>query len=65
MFVIGKNIRAGLNGKRPSLTNLDGNGDLVFTTDFRSVYATLLERWLAADSATILGRKFPTLSIFG
>jgi uncharacterized protein (DUF1501 family) len=62
MFVLGGAIKAGLFGKYPSLTDLD-HGDLKFNTDFRSVYGTVLDRWLKAPSESVLGRKFPTLSI--
>ncbi len=53
----------GLHGAPPSLTDLDANGDLKFATDFRSVYATLLERWLGFDSEPVLGSKFEPLSV--
>jgi uncharacterized protein (DUF1501 family) len=62
MFVLGGTVKAGLFGRYPSLTDLD-HGDLKFNTDFRSVYGTVLERWLKAPSETVLGRKFPTLGI--
>jgi len=62
MFVLGGAVKAGLFGKYPSLTDLD-HGDLKFNTDFRSVYGTVLERWLKAPSDLVLGRKFPALSI--
>jgi len=62
MFVIGGAVKAGLFGKYPSLTDLD-HGDLKFNTDFRGVYATVLDRWLKAPSQVVLGRKFPTLGI--
>ncbi len=62
MFVFGGAAKAGLFGKYPSLTDLD-HGDLKFNTDFRSVYGTVLDRWLKAPSETVLGRKFPVLGI--
>jgi uncharacterized protein (DUF1501 family) len=62
MFVLGGAVKAGLFGKYPSLTELD-RGDLKFNTDFRSVYGTVLDRWLKAPSQTVLGRKFPALGI--
>jgi uncharacterized protein (DUF1501 family) len=62
MFVLGGAVKAGLFGKHPSLTDLD-RGDLKFNTDFRSVYGTVLDKWLKAPSETVLGRKFPTLGI--
>ncbi len=62
MFVLGGAVKAGSFGKYPSLTDLD-HGDLKFNTDFRSVYGTVLDRWLKAPSQTVLGRKFPALEI--
>ncbi|HST29947.1 MAG TPA: DUF1501 domain-containing protein [Chthoniobacterales bacterium] len=62
MFLLGGAAKAGLFGQYPSLTDLD-RGDLKFNTDFRSVYGTLLDRWLKAPSQTVLGRKFPVLGI--
>jgi len=62
MFVLGGAVKAGLFGKYPSLTDLD-RGDLKFNTDFRSVYGTVLDKWLKAPSEMVLGRKFPVLGI--
>jgi uncharacterized protein (DUF1501 family) len=56
VFVIGAPVRGGFYGEQPSLTNLD-DGDLKATTDFRSVYAELLHKVLAADPTQILGAK--------
>jgi uncharacterized protein (DUF1501 family) len=60
MFFISNALNGGFYGEPPSLTNLD-NDNLRFTTDFRSVYATVLEKWLEAPSAEILGDRFDTL----
>ncbi|GAB3869355.1 DUF1501 domain-containing protein [Dactylosporangium cerinum] len=62
MFLLGSPVRGGLYGEQPSLSDLD-NGDLKFTTDFRSVYATLLRDVLDADPQQVLGydRTFPGL----
>lgn len=62
MFVLGGRVKPGLFGKQPSLTDLD-HGDLKFNTDFRSVYATVLDSWLNTPSHIVLGRKFPSLAI--
>ena len=62
MFVVGGAVKPGLFGKYPSLTDLD-HGDLKFNTDFRNVYATVLERWLKAPSQVVLGRKFSNLPL--
>ncbi len=63
MFLFGASIKPGLVGQHPSLTQLD-HGDLIYNTDFRSVYATLLQDWLDAPSKPILGQQFKTLSLF-
>ena len=52
----------GFFGEPPSLSNLD-NGNLRYTTDFRSVYATILEKWLQAPADQILGAHFDQLNI--
>ena len=49
MFVLGGGVRPGMFGKYPSLTQLY-EGDLMYNVDFRSVYATALERWLRVPS---------------
>ena len=46
MFVAGKKVKGGHYGALPSLTKLDAGDNLVFTTDFRRVYATMAEGWL-------------------
>ena len=63
MFLLGGGVRPGVYGTYPSLTGLTEGGDLKFSTDFRSVYATALERWLKVPSANVLGRRFPTLPV--
>jgi uncharacterized protein (DUF1501 family) len=62
MFVFGSGVKAGVVGKHPSLSDLD-QGDLRFTTDFRSVYATVLQSWLDAPVKPILGGDFKTLPL--
>jgi uncharacterized protein (DUF1501 family) len=63
MFILGTPVTGGFYGERPDLGNLD-NGNLRFTTDFRTVYATILEQWLGAPAEAILGgHRFDTLPI--
>lgn len=57
MFLLGGGVSGGLYGKPVSLTDLD-NGNLKFTTDFRSVYATVLDRWVGVPADEILGAHF-------
>lgn len=65
MFVLGDPVRGGLYGDPPSLRDLDDNGDLIYTVDFRQVYATLLEDWLEADARAILEGNFSKLGFLG
>ncbi len=58
MFVLGNSVNKGIFGESPSLSSLDQNGNLKYTVDFRSVYATLLDRWMGASSHDILGGSF-------
>jgi len=60
LFVMGGQVKGGFYGEAVSLTNLD-DGNLRFTTDFRSVYATVLEKWLGASSTDVLGKRFDTM----
>jgi uncharacterized protein (DUF1501 family) len=61
MFVVGGKVRGGFYGRAPSLSALD-DGNLKYTTDFRRVYATILEKWLGADPAAVLNGTFDTLA---
>jgi uncharacterized protein (DUF1501 family) len=64
LFVAGGRVKGGVLGAYPSLAPKDlHDGDLKFSIDFRSVYATLLEDWLGTASVPILGRKFPKLRL--
>lgn len=52
-FLSGPNLGVSMLGERPNLSDLD-DGDIKFHTDFRCVYATLLEDWLGIPSKNIL-----------
>jgi uncharacterized protein (DUF1501 family) len=62
MFVLGEPIKGGLYGAHPSLEKL-GDGDLIFTTDFRQVYAGLLENFLGCPAKKVLGQEFAPLPL--
>ncbi|MGF1656025.1 MAG: DUF1501 domain-containing protein [Verrucomicrobiales bacterium] len=62
LFVAGGRVQPGLIGKHPDLEELH-RGDLQFSTDFRSIYATILDQWLGANSSSILDQTFPHLPI--
>jgi uncharacterized protein (DUF1501 family) len=65
MMAIGGGVRGGIYGTAPDLNPVPGNptlensgGDVTFETDFRSVYARVLDGWLGASSTAILGGDF-------
>jgi uncharacterized protein (DUF1501 family) len=61
VFFAGRDLPS-IVGEHPSLTKLV-DGDMEFRIDFRSVYATVLERWLDLDSQAILGDEFPQIKL--
>ena len=65
MMLLGGLVRGGIYGTAPNLNTdpanptLENNaGDVRFETDFRSVYAKILDNWLGANSAQILGADY-------
>jgi len=66
MMALGGGVRGGIYGTAPNLNNIDtrnptlenAGGDVKFETDFRSVYAKVLESWLGVPSTAILGGDF-------
>jgi uncharacterized protein (DUF1501 family) len=61
VFVLGKKLKTpGFVNGVPDLKSLD-EGDLIYQIDFRSVYATLLSRWMDADPTKVLHEDFPLL----
>lgn len=55
-FISGGLKKKGILNSLPDLENLN-EGDLIYTEDFRKVYATVLKNWLQADSSKVLGWK--------
>jgi uncharacterized protein (DUF1501 family) len=60
VVLCGGRVKGGLVGDHPSLSDLD-DGDLKFHTDFRQVYATVLQRWLNSPSESLLGGRYEML----
>lgn len=63
-FLFGPGVKPGFHGKHPSLKPddlLPTGTAMKFATDFRSVYATVLEKWLRIESEPALGQKWPLL----
>ncbi|MEP6673802.1 MAG: DUF1501 domain-containing protein [Ferruginibacter sp.] len=62
MFFIGGGLKQkGILNDMPDLVNLD-EGDVKYKVDFKSVYATVLNKWLGADDQLILGKKYEQLN---
>lgn len=62
-LLLGARVKGGLYGSAPALEELDGDGNLVFTTDFRSVYATVIEDWFGVPQREVLEQEFPRLPV--
>lgn len=64
---IGNSIKGGLYGAYPNLANLDNNANMRYSSesDFRSMYATILDRWLGqatTSTNTLLGSNYPRMN---
>ena len=58
-FALGGAVQGGQYGQYPSLREADlSEGDLAYTTDFRSTYATILDRWLGLDPDSVVHGQF-------
>jgi len=65
MFVVGTPVKGGHYGQPPSLTQLDAGDNLVYTTDFRRVYASVIEGWLGfSRAAELLRGRFEPFPMF-
>ena len=65
MFVAGKPVKGGHYGERPSLTELDEGDNLIYTKDFRRVYASVIQGWLGhPNPAEVLKGDFAPFDMF-
>jgi uncharacterized protein (DUF1501 family) len=62
-FALGGRVRGGIYGAMPDLSRLGGDGNVAHTLDFRSVYASVLERWWGIDSAPVLGGRYDPVDL--
>jgi uncharacterized protein (DUF1501 family) len=62
MLLVGGKVKAGVVGQHPSLTELE-IGNLKHHTDFRQVYAAILDKWLGVSSKEVLGAKFEAADV--
>lgn len=65
MFVVGSQVKGGHYGEVPSLTELNPEDNLAYTTDFRKVYQTMVQGWLGnRDPERLFGADFGTFDLF-
>ena len=65
MFIAGKPVRGGQYGEPPNLALRTADDNLVHTTDFRRVYATLAQGWLGLqDTTPVVRGRFEPFAIF-
>ena len=65
MFVAGNQVKGGHYGQIPSLAKLDEGDNLLHTTDFRRVYATMIAGWLGhPDTRELLNGDFQPFDMF-
>ena len=58
-------MKAGVVGTMPKLLDPDPkHGDLRLGTDFRRIYATVLEGWLGLPAKEVLAGSFERLPLF-
>ena len=63
-FIIGPSVKGGLFGEQPSLQGLGRWDRMDFSVDFRSLYATVLDRWLGGGASTVLGGEYEQFDVF-
>jgi uncharacterized protein (DUF1501 family) len=63
MFLVGGKVKAGAVGEHPSLKDLE-MGNLKFGTDFRQVYAAILDKWLGVPSKDVIAGTFKPVDVF-
>ena len=58
---MGTRARGQMIGEFPGLANLDEDGNLRATADFRGIYCALLEQWFGVDAGAVVpdARRFP------
>jgi uncharacterized protein (DUF1501 family) len=62
VLLVGGKVKAGVVGVHPDLTKLE-DGNLKHHTDFRQVYAAVLDNWLGVSSKLVLGQEFKPVEI--
>lgn len=64
VFLIGESLKKpGIYNQQPLLTDLDANGDIKYSIDFRQIYTTLLKLWLKMEASEIITENFEPLPL--
>jgi uncharacterized protein (DUF1501 family) len=61
-FIAGGAVRGGLYGKSPDLKRLDGNQNMLYTTDFRQIYTTVAQQWWGVNAEVVVRGRFDALN---
>jgi uncharacterized protein (DUF1501 family) len=65
VLLVGNHANGGIQSEFPGMSRLDEDGNLLVTTEFRNLYATLLESWLGIEAARVIpgvdGRRLPII----
>lgn len=62
-FIAGGAVRGGLYGQAPDLNRLDGNQNVLYTTDFRQIYTTVAQQWWGVNADSVVRGKFEALKL--
>ncbi len=60
-FIAGGAVRGGMYGKAPDLNRLDGNQNVLYTTDFRQIYTTVAQQWWGVNAEPVVRGTFDAL----
>ena len=64
MFLVGGKVKPRRRRRAPEPDEARGEGNLIHSTDFRQVYAAVLDRWLGVDAKSVLGEEFKPAEVF-
>ena len=64
LFLLGARVRGGLYGDPPNLGDLDDDGNLKYSVDFRRIYGSILADWIGADPRLVLQGDYARFPLF-
>ncbi|PIE22281.1 MAG: hypothetical protein CSA62_13320 [Planctomycetota bacterium] len=66
-YLVGPQVKGGVHSPYPDWSKVSkpyNRANIQYTVDFRSVYATIIEKYWKVDHSKVLGQKFPLLGLF-